>query len=195
MEIRDLRFKISDLWAGDHFDGSGVFGTAFNNEGRGFDEAVELGAFFENDGTGAGNLTTDMAVDGGGDRGDGVEEFDTCAFFNAEIMALNGADDFAVTADDEIPGAFDRTGEFAKHGEVVATQRGSRDYAGFLDCYVATSLDQTVPVTCNFIIQQTNITTAFRTLTGLCLGDRRERMATVEATDITGWFERIDQAL
>lgn len=110
-------------------------------------------------------------------------------------MALNGADDFSVTADDEIPGAFDGTSEFAEHGEVVAAERDSCDHSGFLDDYVAASLDQAVPVTCDLIIQQTNIATAFRALTGLRLGDRGKRMTAIEATDVTGWPERIDQAL
>lgn len=172
-----------------------MFCTSFDDEGRGFNEAVELCAFFEDDGTGARDLAADLAVDGGGGGGDGVEEFDTCAFFNAEIMALNGADDLSVTADDEIPGAFDGTGEFAKHGEVVAAERDSGDHSGFLDGYVAASLNQAVPVTCDIIIQQTNITTAFRALAGLRLGDRGKRMTAIEATDVTGWPKRIDQAL
>ena len=188
-------YEISDLCAGDHFDGPGVFGTGFDDEGGGFDESVELGAFFEGDGTGAGNLAADVAIDGGGDGGDRVEEFDACAFFDTEIAAFDGADDFSVAADDKIPGAFDGAGEFTEDGEVMAAERGTYDYAGFLDRHIAAGLDQAVPVTSDIIIQQTNIAAAFRALAGLRLGDGGEGVTAIEATNITGRPERIDQAL
>ena len=104
-----------------------MFGTGFDDEGGGADEAVEVGAFFEGDGAGAGDLAADLAVDGGGGGGDGIEELDARAFFHAEVAAVDGADDFAVAADDEVAGAFDRAGEFAEHGEVVAAEGGAGD--------------------------------------------------------------------
>src|SRR6478735_3521784 len=104
----------------DHFDGAGVFGAGFDDEGGSADEALELGAFFEGDGTGAGNLTANLAINEGGGGGDWIEELDTGTFFDPEVFAGNLADDFAVAADDQIAGALDGAGEFAQHGEVVA---------------------------------------------------------------------------
>ena len=140
----------------------------------GADEAVELGAFFEGDGAGAGDLAADLAVDGGGGGGDGIEELDAGAFFDAEMAALDGADDFAVAADDEIAGAFDRAGEFAEDGEVVAAQGDAGDGAGFLDDHVAAGLDAAVPVFGDFVIQQADVAAAFRALAGLGFGDGGE---------------------
>lgn len=153
-----------------------------------------MGAFFEGNGTAARDLAADVAVDGGGGCGDRVEEFDASAFFHPKIPAMHSADDFSVAADDEISGTFDRAGEFAEHGEVVAAERGTCDDAGFLDDYIAASLDTAVPVVGDFIVKQADVTAAFRALTGLCLGDGGKGVSAIEATDITGWLERKDQA-
>ena len=74
-----MKFEISDRRSrdglGDHLDGAGVFGAGFDDERGGADEALKVGALFEGDGAGAGDLAADVAVDegaGGGDGGGGI---------------------------------------------------------------------------------------------------------------------------
>lgn len=95
----------------DHFDSAGVFGTGFDYEAGGANQAVEQGAFFEGDAAGAGNLATHLAIDGGAGGRHGAEKLDACAFFDAQVPALHRADDFAVAADNEVARAIHGSSE------------------------------------------------------------------------------------
>ena len=125
--------EVSGVGCGDHFDGAGVFGAGLTMSEVARTRPWRWARFLQGDGAGAGNLAADVAVDAGGGGGDGVEEFDAGAFFDPQVAAVDGADDLAVAADDEIAGAFDRAGEFAEHGEVVAADGDAADRAGLLD--------------------------------------------------------------
>ena len=179
---------------GDHFNGAGVFGAGFDDKRRGAHEALEAGAFFEGDGAAAGDLAADVAIDNGGGGGDGVEKFDAHALFDAEVAALDGADDFPMVADDDIPGAYDGGGQFAQDGEMVAAQRDSGDRTGFLDDHIATGLDPAVPWAGDVVIEQADVATTLRTLTGLRFGHRGERMTAIETGDFPGRFRGVEQA-
>ena len=135
---------------------------------------MEAGTFLQGDGAGAGYLATDLAVDGGGGCGDGIEEFDSCCFFHAEVPALHGADDFAMAADDEVARALDGAGEGSEHGEVVTAECGAGDGAGFLDDHVATGLDSAVPMLGDVIVQKADVAAALGALAGLGLGNSSE---------------------
>lgn len=155
---------------------------------------MEVGTLFEGDGTCAGDLAANLAVDVSGGGLDGIEKLDPCAFFNPQAAAEDGTADFAVAADDEISGAFDRTGELSDDSEMMATQRGNRDGSGFLDDHIATCLDASVPVGGDFVIRETDVATALRALAGLGLGDGGERVSAIETTHIARRLCGVEQA-
>ncbi len=115
----------------DNFDRSAVLGSGFDDQGGGADESLELGLFFQNDGTGARKLAANIAVDVGAGRRDGIEKFDSRAAFDAQFAAFHFAEDFSVAADDEVAGAIDRPGKRSEHGQVMALDRSRGDGAGF----------------------------------------------------------------
>lgn len=153
-----------------------------------------MSAFFESDGPGAGNLAADVPVDKGGDGGDGVEKLDPGTLFHPQVTAAHLANDFAVAADDQIPAAFDRAGQFTQHGEVVALQGDTRNRAGFTNDNVATGLDAAVPRLGNRVIDEADVTAALGALAGLGLEGAMVRMATIEAPDLALGPHRIEPA-
>ena len=153
---------------------------------------MELGAFFKNDGPGAGDIAEDLAVDEGGGGGDRAKKLDAGTFFDAEIPAEDFSDDFPVAADDQVARAFDRASEFAKHGEVVALEGDAGDDAGFLDHHVAAGLDAAVPVLGDVIVDEADVIAAFRALARLGFGDGGVSEVAVKARDVTRRLDGIE---
>ena len=171
-----------------------MLGTGFDDEGGGADETMEAGAFPESDGTGTGDLATDLTFDSGGGGSDGIEEFDACALGDAEVAAMDDADDFSMSADEEITRAMDGTGQFTERREMVATQRGSSDRTGFLDHHIAAGLDPAIPWLGDLVIEQTDVAATLRTLAGLRFANRGEGMVAIEANDLPRGFHGVKQA-
>lgn len=171
-----------------------MLGSGLDDERSGADESLEAGALFKGDGSGAQKLAPDIAVDAGCFRSDRVDELDTGSFFDAQMAADHVTDDFAAAADDEFAGAFHGAGKLTDEGQVVALDVRTGDRTGFLDHDIAASLDATVPMGGDVVVQQADVAAALGTLTGLGLADGGEGVAALEASDLAGWPDRIEQA-
>ena len=77
---------------------------------------------------------------------------------------------------------------------MVALECDARDDTGFLNDDVAAGLDPAVPGLVDFIIEEADITAAFRALAGLCLGDGGVRVAAREARDLARRLGGIQEA-
>ncbi len=152
-----------------------------------------MGSFFQGDGTRAGNLPADVAIDESGGGIDRIEELDTRAFFHPEVPAGHLADDFAVAADDEVSAAFDGARQFAENGEVVALQRHAGDGSAFLNNDIAAGLDAAVPLFGDVVVDQADVAAALRALARLCLTDGGIGMAAGVSMDRAGRFDRIEK--
>lgn len=155
---------------------------------------MEMCSFFESHGTRAANLTADVAVDPSTAGGDGIEELDAGPFFDSELTAMNGAHDFTMTADDQVAGAFDGSGKLTEDSKVMAAESDAGDDPRFLDHDIPTSLNSAVPVLIDFVVEQADVTAAFRALTGLGLANGQVRIAAAEAADFTGWLGRVEKS-
>jgi len=153
-----------------------------------------MGALFKSDGTGAGNLPADVAINEGGNSGDGVEELDSCAFFHPEVPAVHFTDDFSMAADDQISAAFDGAGQFTKDGEVVALEGGTGDGTGFTDDHIATCLYAAVPRFCDVVIEETDVAAALGALAGLGFKRSVVVVPATEAADLTLRSNRVEPA-
>ena len=177
-----------------HFDRAGVFRARLDDKRCGADESLEVGTLFQSDSSGAENLAADVAIDEGGGGVNRVQKFDARAFFNPQVAAGNLADDFSMTADNEIATAFDGAGEFTEHGEIVALQGDPGDRTGFLDDHVTASLDTAVPWLGDFVIDQADVAAAFGALAGLRFRNRGVGIGAGETADLTGRLGRVEQA-
>ena len=102
-----------------------MFGTGFDDKGRGAHEPLEMRTLFQSNGAGARDLTAGLAVDAGTVGNHGVEKFDARTALDAELATPDLTDDFAMTADDQIPGTIHRAAKLAKDGKVVALDAAS----------------------------------------------------------------------
>ena len=143
-----------------------------------------MGALFKSDGTGAGNLPADVAINEGGDGVDGIEELDSRAFFDPEVPAVHFADDFPMAADDEISAAFDGAGQLTEDGEVMALEGGAGDGAGFADDHIATRLNSAVPRFCDVVIDEAHVAAALGALAGLGFERTVIVVRAIEAADL-----------
>lgn len=113
---------------------------------------MEMSPFFESDRACAGDLPADVAVDEGAGGGDWVEEFDAGTFLNPQVFTMHLADDFTMTADNQVARALDRTGDLSEDDEIVAAKCDAGNDAGFLNDDVATRLDSAVPDFVDFVV-------------------------------------------
>ncbi len=156
---------------------------------------MELSAFFQGDGAGAGDLAADGTVDEGGGGGNGIEELDAGSFFHTEVVAANFTDDFPVAADNKITRTLDGSGEFAEDGEVAALEGDAGDHASFLDDDITAGLDAAVPVLGDVVVHEADVAAAFWTLAGLRFAAGGVGVTAVEAGNGAWWFFRVKQPL
>jgi len=125
---------------------------------------------------------------------DGVEEFDACAAFDAELAAVDDSEDFAVAADGEVTGALDGAGEVTEDEEVVALDGDAGDGAGFSDGDVAAGLDSAVPDFVDLVVLHADVASAAGALAGLCFAEDFEDLSALEAGDFAGGFAAYEEA-
>lgn len=143
-----------------HLDLTGVSCSVGDGESSDLDIASQGGSFFEREETAAGEITGDQTVDQAFIHLNGAMKFDFCAFFDKETVTNHFAGDFAMSAKNEVAGAFDISGEVSLDGQLVTLNGASEDDAFFVNMNVSPGLNAAVVSLFDLAILHRNQATA-----------------------------------
>ena len=136
----------------------------FDDDVAGSNIAVHESFFIERDATSSNERTVQFSLDQGAMRVDRVLAFELAIDRNVKVAASNFAKDFGGLDKYHLARALDRAAKNSLDDEIMALDHYALHRAFFLDVDIAAGLDATVPVFVDFVVSQTDVGTAGKTM-------------------------------